>query len=109
VRGFAVVHCLGILTSIFSSVVVSRPGQPDLRPPEETDQGRHRPDLETRRRSRFPEIRSNGNGIFPHQKDIPFMRHALVFNVISFVTFILAVSSCSPRACTCRSNSPAAR
>ena len=24
VRGFAVVHCLGILTSIFSSVVVSR-------------------------------------------------------------------------------------
>ena len=23
-RGFAVVHCLGILTSIFSSVVVSR-------------------------------------------------------------------------------------
>jgi preprotein translocase subunit SecD len=24
VRGFAVVHCLGILTSIFSSLVVSR-------------------------------------------------------------------------------------
>jgi preprotein translocase subunit SecD len=24
VRGFAVVHCLGILTSLFSSVVVSR-------------------------------------------------------------------------------------
>jgi preprotein translocase subunit SecD len=24
VRGFAVVHCLGILTSMFSSVVVSR-------------------------------------------------------------------------------------
>ncbi|HEX4878216.1 MAG TPA: hypothetical protein VFV39_00095, partial [Limnobacter sp.] len=24
VRGFAVVHCLGILTSIFSAVVVSR-------------------------------------------------------------------------------------
>ena len=24
IRGFAVVHCLGILTSIFSSVVVSR-------------------------------------------------------------------------------------
>jgi preprotein translocase subunit SecD len=52
VRGFAVVHCLGILTSIFSSVVVSRALEPDLRPPEEADQGRHRPDLETRRRSR---------------------------------------------------------
>jgi preprotein translocase subunit SecD len=24
IRGFAVVHCLGILTSIFSSVVISR-------------------------------------------------------------------------------------
>jgi preprotein translocase subunit SecD len=24
VRGFAVVHCLGIVTSIFSSIVVSR-------------------------------------------------------------------------------------
>ena len=34
VRGFAVVHCLGILTSIFSAVVVSRAhGEPDLRPP----------------------------------------------------------------------------
>ena len=30
--GFAVVHCLGILTSMFSAVVVSRAhGQPDLR------------------------------------------------------------------------------
>ena len=28
---------------------------------------------------------------FRIQKDIPFMRHALVFNVISFITFALAV------------------
>ena len=28
---------------------------------------------------------------FRIQKDIPFMRHALVFNVISFITFLLAV------------------
>ena len=28
---------------------------------------------------------------FKIKKDIPFMRHALVFNVISFITFILAV------------------
>src|SRR5690606_22862735 len=28
---------------------------------------------------------------FRIKKDIPFMRHALVFNVISFVTFLLAV------------------
>ncbi len=28
---------------------------------------------------------------FKIRKDIPFMRHVLVFNVISFVTFVLAV------------------
>ena len=28
---------------------------------------------------------------FKIRKDIPFMRHALVFNVISLVTFLLAV------------------
>ena len=28
---------------------------------------------------------------FRFKRDIPFMRHALVFNVISFVTFALAV------------------
>jgi len=32
VRGFAVVLCLGIITSMFSGVMVSRcPGEPDLR------------------------------------------------------------------------------
>ena len=30
---------------------------------------------------------------FRIKHDIPFMRHALVFNVISFVTFLLAVGS----------------
>src|SRR5258708_15544864 len=29
--------------------------------------------------------------LFRIQRDIPFMRHALVFNVISLVTFVLAV------------------
>ncbi len=28
---------------------------------------------------------------FKIRRDIPFMRHALIFNVISFVTFALAV------------------
>ncbi|MEK7361312.1 MAG: protein translocase subunit SecF, partial [Pseudomonadota bacterium] len=28
---------------------------------------------------------------FKIRKDIPFMRHALVFNVISLITFLLAV------------------
>ena len=28
---------------------------------------------------------------FKIRKDIPFMRHALIFNVISFATFVLAV------------------
>ncbi len=35
IRGFAVVHCLGILTSMFSAVfVLARPGQPLVRPQE---------------------------------------------------------------------------
>ena len=29
---------------------------------------------------------------FKIQRDIPFMRHALVFNIISFVTFALALT-----------------
>ena len=31
---------------------------------------------------------------FRIRRDIPFMRHALVFNVISFITFLLAVVPC---------------
>ena len=31
------------------------------------------------------------NGILPHQERHPFMRHALVFNIISLITFALAV------------------
>lgn len=34
---------------------------------------------------------------FKIRKDIPFMRHALVFNVISLITFVLAVVSLSTR------------
>ena len=37
---------------------------------------------------------------FRIKKSIPFMRHALVFNVISFVTFLLAVFSWPPKGCT---------
>jgi preprotein translocase subunit SecF len=47
---------------------------------------------------------------FRIKKDIPFMRHALVFNVISLLTFALAVFFlATPAACTCRWSSPAAR
>jgi hypothetical protein len=46
---------------------------------------------------------------FRIKRDIPFMRHALVFNVISLITFLLRCSSSPPRACTSRSSSPAAR
>ena len=93
VRGFAVVHCLGILTSIFSSVVVSRAvinliygrrkkltalsiGQvwkPNRRP-------------RSKRKGKKKQME-----FFRIRKDIPFMRHALVFNVISLITFLLAV------------------
>jgi preprotein translocase subunit SecF len=37
---------------------------------------------------------------FKIRKDIPFMRHALVFNVISLITFLPRCSSSPPRACT---------
>jgi preprotein translocase subunit SecF len=46
---------------------------------------------------------------FRIHKDIPFMRHALKFNVISLITFLLAVVFLFTKGCTCRSNSPAAR
>jgi hypothetical protein len=47
---------------------------------------------------------------FRIRKDIPFMRHALVFNIISLLTFLAGrVLPGHARACTCRSNSPAAR
>jgi preprotein translocase subunit SecF len=96
VRGFAVVHCLGILTSMFSAVVVSR-GLVNLiyGRRRKLTVGRHRPGLEARHGRHCgrtsTKIRKNDHGIFPHQKDIPFMRHALVFNVISLVTFPAAV------------------
>ena len=47
VRGFAVVHCLGILTSMFSAVfVLARPGEPLVRPQEEAQGRVDRPGLE---------------------------------------------------------------
>jgi preprotein translocase subunit SecF len=46
---------------------------------------------------------------FRIKKDIPFMRHALVFNVISLITFLLAVFFLFTAACISRSSSPAAR
>ena len=35
--------------------------------------------------------------IFPVRRDIPFMRHVLVFNVISIVTFLIVVVSLATR------------
>ncbi len=114
VRGFAVVHCMGILTShLLGGVLLARPGEPLVRPPEETQERVHRPGLETR--AAQPRGASDMNGgtdmeFFRIKKDIPFMRHALMLNAISFITFVAGGrSSCSPRACTCRWNSPAAR
>jgi preprotein translocase subunit SecD len=48
VRGFAVVHCLGILTSMFSPCRLARDDQPDLRPPPQARIAVDRPGLETR-------------------------------------------------------------
>ena len=47
IRGFAVVHCLGILTSMFSSVVGVRALANLVRPQEEAHLDLHRRGLET--------------------------------------------------------------
>ena len=107
VRGFAVVHCLGIMTSMFSAVFVSRGivnliyggrkhlakisiGQVWRRPGV---RGRGRPRLSDDRgdRSRSSQRRDRTMEFFRIRRDIPFMRYALTFNVISLVTFVLAV------------------
>ena len=46
---------------------------------------------------------------FKIRRDIPFMRHALVFNIISFVTFWRRSSSFFRVVCICRWSSPGAR
>ena len=55
VRGFAVVHCLGIMTSMFSAVFVSRGMVSlDLRRPQEAREDLDRTDLEARGRAAPP-------------------------------------------------------
>ena len=47
---------------------------------------------------------------FRIRRDIPFMRHALIFNVISVVTFLIAVGALGDHGdCISASISPAAR
>jgi hypothetical protein len=46
---------------------------------------------------------------FKIRRVIPFMRHALVFNIISLLTFSPRCSSSGTRACISPSSSPAAR
>ena len=106
VRGFAVVHCLGIMTSMFSAVFVSRGivnliygGRKHLSKisigqvwqPARRQRRRQvtPPARPTRLSSRTPGLRLME--FFRISRDIPFMRHALMFNVISAVTFVLAV------------------
>ena len=85
VRGFAVVHCLGILTSMFSAVVgVARHRQPGVRPPAARRAALHR-------RHRVEMSAGIGMEFFKIRRTIPFMRYALVFNIISLVTFLAAV------------------
>jgi predicted RND superfamily exporter protein len=59
VRGFAVVHCIGILTSMFSAVFLARPGQPLVRPPEKAQVGFHRHRVAARR------VRRRGDQVIP--------------------------------------------
>ena len=86
VRGFAIVHCLGILTSMFSAVMFSRGlvnlwygRQKRLKSVSIGQVWKPRPDVpakpepapDSRQRSRTMEF-------FRIRRDIPFMRHALV-------------------------------
>ena len=110
-EGFAVVHCLGILTSMFSAVVVSRgDGQPLLRQPPQAREGLDRPGLA---RPPGPDRGKTGASameFFRIKRDIPFMRYALIFNVISLdhVPGRGGLAR-SPGACTSAWISPAAR
>ena len=113
VRGFAVVHCLGIMTSMFSAVFVSRGivnliygGRKKL---DQISIGQVWQPTRPRRRRCADQVHgSSGRDrtlasansrhstrslmeFFRIRRDIPFMRHALTFNVISLVTFLLAV------------------
>ncbi len=94
VRGFAVVHCLGIMTSMFSAVFVSRGivnliygGRKKLerisigqvwKPAGATADARGADAAPAP-----PGTRGNAMEFFRIKRDIPFMRYALVFNVIS--------------------------
>ena len=112
VRGFAVVHCLGILTSIFSSVVVSR-GLINLiyGRRKKLDRAVDRPGLETGHRHQLHRTEGVArHGILPHPQRHPL--HAPRAGVQRHFVGHLhrwPCSSSSPRDCTCRSNSPAAR
>jgi len=92
VRGFAVVHCLGILTSMFSAVFFSL-GLVNLWYGRQKKLNRvdwhrvARPGLGPGER----RIRNTSMEFFKIRRDIPFMRHALVFNAVSFATFLAAV------------------
>ena len=118
VRGFAVVHCIGILTSMFSAVFFSR-GLVNLwygrkKKLKTVSIGTvWRPDAEhgamAKAERQTADDRSNME-FFRIRQDIPFMRHALVLNVISLRDLrCWRCSSCSHAGCTCRSSSPAAR
>ena len=94
--------------------VLARPRQLLVRPPEAPEVGLDRPGLEARRgherslRSLPPRARpawerpgarptlatepsSTDMEFFRIRRDIPFMRHALVFNIVSLLTFLAAV------------------
>ena len=91
VRGFAVVHCIGIVTSMFSAVFFSR-GLVNFwygrkKKLKSVSIGTvWRPDADTAVAD--AQVREHDTmEFFRIHRTIPFMRHALVLNVISFITF----------------------
>jgi hypothetical protein len=81
--------------------VLARPGQPLVRPAEEAEVGVDRPGLAPGKAwcsapLPSPELPSNGPRgasmeFFRIRRDIPFMRHAMVLNAVSFISFAAAV------------------
>jgi uncharacterized membrane protein YdfJ with MMPL/SSD domain len=120
VRGFAVVHCIGILTSMFSAVFFSRGlvnlwygRQKKLKSVSIGTVWRPDTDKPWRRAADAPAGRQTSkeqaDGILQDPARHPVHALRAAFQRISVVTFLLAVVFLSRAACTCRWSSPAAR
>src|SRR3954453_6465153 len=79
---------------VLRGVLLARPREPLVRPAEEAQDGFDRDRLAPGDGPSYNQVGVGGKNkmeFFKIRRDIPFMRNALVFNVISFLTFAAAV------------------